>query len=70
MTMQLTISALLRQAAILPGEATLSLLEALDDDVRERMIVERSMRPRSWERRIPGASGPRPARVPHQPLDQ
>lgn len=50
MTMQLTISALLRQAAILPGEATLSLLEALDDDVRERMIVERSMRPRSWER--------------------
>lgn len=32
------------------GEATLSLPEAWDEDTRERMIVERAMRPRSWER--------------------
>ena len=37
-----------------PGDTTRSLPEMWDDDARERMIVERAMRPRSWEREEEG----------------
>ncbi len=50
MTMQIAISTLRRPASLPLCEATMSLPEMWDDDARERMIVERAMRPRSWER--------------------
>ena len=49
MTMQLATPVPPRPAPPPLGDTTVSLTEAWDDDVRERMIVERAMRPRSWE---------------------
>lgn len=49
MTSQIAVSELSRSAP-LPFGVTMSLPETWDDDTRERMIVERAMRPRSWER--------------------
>lgn len=54
MTSQIAVSGTSRPASLPFGGVTMSLPEMWDDDMRERMIVERAMRPRSWE---PDAEG-------------